>query len=288
MLKQEIKPFVRLVLHTKLKGTQDLDVINNILFSVDSRLIYIVSGSGKMIIENQSYDLFPGTVVMFKAGTKYMWQPNDICYYIVNFDFNNVNSHITKSIHPISAKLFDSNLIVDSVYFDDEPLLNKPIVIYDNMLSEFFKTLYSEYTFAGEDCDLLLTNLMTTIIFKILRTKKECSNAKSPTSAILRAIILYVDSNYSTQFHISDIAQELGYHPAYINRVFKKHTGKSIRDYVLEFRLNTSIELLSTLDVSLAELSALCGFTNYHYFSRCFKQKFGVSPIKWKSKTHHI
>lgn len=52
-------------------------------------------------------------------------------------------------------------------------------------------------------------------------------------------------------------------------------------NYIKINRLNKAINLLSTNNYSISEVSALCGFNEPNYFTRCFKSHFGKSPTEY-------
>ena len=55
-------------------------------------------------------------------------------------------------------------------------------------------------------------------------------------------------------------------------------TGYTPNDYLRLFRLKKAAELLSEGNYNVSEISYKVGISDPLYFSRCFKQQFGVSP----------
>ncbi len=283
MLLSQIKPFVRQALRANFKENDETDIKQ---FSVDSRLFYITSGNGKITVKDTVYEVSPGNVIIFRAATKYIWTTDNIECYIVNFDFTQSHAHVKQTFHPIRAELYRESDIIDIVSFDDEPLLNEPIVVSGSDFKELAKMIFLEYTMGGENSEAILSSLMTAMILKILHTKKSAVHEESKADALSRKIISYISANYSRPIQVSDIAEWAHYNPVYINRLFKKSTGHTVHEYLCEYRLNVSAELLATLNVTVIEIAAMCGFCNLHYFSRCFKKRFGLSPTQWKSKNN--
>ncbi len=284
MQKEQISPFVRQVLRADLKGYDDKNEERIKLFTVDSRLFYVISGSGKITIGETIHNISTGNAVLFMAGTEYTLEPDNMECYIVNFDFTRTHSDIKQTFHPLNYEFFDRSKIIDNVEFDNEPLLNEPIVILENRLEGLLKNLFIEYTVGGDDCEALLSAYMSAVIFKILRQRKAITLSETKSEAISRKVISYINANYSRQIGISDIAKSVGYHPAHLNRLFKSCVGKTIHNYLAEYRLSVSTELLSTLNAGVAEIASMCGFSNYHYFSRCFKDRYGITPSSWRKQ----
>ena len=117
----DIDPFVRQALVGSLDKENTHDV-NTKIKTVDSRLFYIISGGGEMIIEGTSYPIEAGTTVLFSAGTEYVWAVEGVKYYAVNFDFTHRFSHIVTTYHPIKSELFSDDRIIEPAAFEDTPL----------------------------------------------------------------------------------------------------------------------------------------------------------------------
>lgn len=80
------------------------------------------------------------------------------------------------------------------------------------------------------------------------------------------------------------IADELCVSRSVLYRRIKSLTGLSPNDCVRDYRLKRAVELMDSGE-SLSDVSEHCGFSSYSYFSKSFKQHFGMSPKDWlKSK----
>lgn len=78
--------------------------------------------------------------------------------------------------------------------------------------------------------------------------------------------------------NMNRIAEELGISSSGLQKSLKRHVGKSVSQYVREYRLMRSRDLMEAGEASLTEISARSGFRNLSYFSKSFKNFFGVSP----------
>ncbi|MBQ2750587.1 MAG: helix-turn-helix transcriptional regulator [Clostridia bacterium] len=54
--------------------------------------------------------------------------------------------------------------------------------------------------------------------------------------------------------------------------------------YVAKLRLERGAELLGSGQYNVTEVAALCGYDNIYYFSRCFKEAYGVPPSLYPPK----
>ncbi len=70
----------------------------------------------------------------------------------------------------------------------------------------------------------------------------------------------------------------------HFRRVFKKAAGMPPRQYLIEQRLRLASELLLKEDVPVAEIGSLVGIDDEHYFSRLFRRRFSVPPLKYRKE----
>ncbi len=75
-----------------------------------------------------------------------------------------------------------------------------------------------------------------------------------------------------------------GYSEDYVRAMFKKSTGKTPIGLLTEMRINHACLLIDMYKktLSLSEIAEKCGYTDYIYFSRRFKELVGVSPLKYQ------
>ncbi len=84
-------------------------------------------------------------------------------------------------------------------------------------------------------------------------------------------------------FKISDFVISLGFNMDYVRRCFKEETGMTPLEYITKIRLNYAKKLLlQETYISVVDVSEKCGFNDSFYFSKVFKQNFGISPLNYR------
>lgn len=68
-------------------------------------------------------------------------------------------------------------------------------------------------------------------------------------------------------------------------KVFKKATGRSPRQYLIDLRLRAAVNLLSTTDMPVQEVARQSGFDDAFYFSRLFSRRMGKSPAGYRARS---
>ncbi len=88
---------------------------------------------------------------------------------------------------------------------------------------------------------------------------------------------------FDSRIDINTLLKNSGYAPDYIRVQFKKITGKTPIEFLTNVRIHHACYLINVYrnSLTLIEVAEKCGFTDYVYFSKRFKQITGVSPRKY-------
>lgn len=87
---------------------------------------------------------------------------------------------------------------------------------------------------------------------------------------------------------IDDICRETAYSRAYLFRIFKEKTGKTIMRYYLELKIEESKRLLRENELTVREISDKLGFNTPEYFTKSFKRVTGFTPLVYKKKSANL
>ncbi len=109
---------------------------------------------------------------------------------------------------------------------------------------------------------------------------EETSSAAADTR--FTEVLDYIDTHFSLELTIPYLAQKFGYDKSYFCRKFKAQTGITCTEYINSLRLDHAAIMLKGSTESITDIALKCGFADANYFSRCFKEKYGVSPLAWR------
>lgn len=96
-------------------------------------------------------------------------------------------------------------------------------------------------------------------------------------------IIKYINDNYNDiDLSLSKISENIHFTSAYICTIFKEHTGKTINNYITEYRLEKSMEFLKNKNIKINNIANKVGYTDGNYFTKIFKRKTGLTPSEYR------
>lgn len=80
----------------------------------------------------------------------------------------------------------------------------------------------------------------------------------------------------------AELERALNYSGDYLNRVMKKYSGMTLVEYGLDVCLKDTARLLRATDESISDIMKNFGFSNRTYFNKIFKDKYGVTPKRYR------
>ena len=94
--------------------------------------------------------------------------------------------------------------------------------------------------------------------------------------------IRYIQENYQSDLNIDTICNSISFSKYYFCKLFKEHTGMTVHQYVTEFRINKSKELLSYSKLSIAAVANSVGFKNTLTYTRSFEKLVHMTPSEYR------
>ncbi|MER3375405.1 MAG: AraC family transcriptional regulator [Allomuricauda sp.] len=123
----------------------------------------------------------------------------------------------------------------------------------------------------------------------MMQHNKEMANKRPQSSLLKREMKIIrnyakkIEKNISKDFSLEDIAAETGLTQAKLQEGFKLLYNKTVTEYIRHARLEVARDLINTTEMNISEVVYSIGFTSRSYFSKIFKEKYGISPSEFKS-----
>lgn len=157
--------------------------------------------------------------------------------------------------------------------------LTSPTVIMDNAANEgmaLAKIIYAN-RYSNTEYLSSLCNAFAYYLFERLKIDNEMHRVIE--DIINKMAVSFYDSN----FCVTDLLKKSGYAEDYIRAQFKKLTKSTPIEFLTKIRISHACYLIDKYKnlLSLSEIAERCGYTDYTYFSRKFKQITNVSPKEY-------
>lgn len=105
----------------------------------------------------------------------------------------------------------------------------------------------------------------------------------SSDNAFLKSLDNYILNN-PTKTTLNGFAAFIKYSYSSARNSVKKYTGMNFNEYVRLSKINLCAKLLRETDTSVSEIISITGYENESYFRRKFKEKYGMSPNKYRKQ----
>lgn len=130
----------------------------------------------------------------------------------------------------------------------------------------------------------LLEILATYHEYGLISRKEVHTNIKRSKQDKLKELLNYIDSHYAGPITIKDASNRLGVTDQYFCRFFKRVTGMSFTEYLNDLRLRRAAKEIELTNRAISDIAYEHGFENVGYFFKSFKNKFSMTPLKYRKK----
>lgn len=164
-------------------------------------------------------------------------------------------------------------------------LLERRVFRYSNEELYHCQQRLVEALQVGAGRELMLASVLYEYLYLLLRHYGRSTRRETVIrygNQYVKQIKEYIASSYAEGVQVSDVAEYLQVDRSYLFRLFKEETGKSLQEYLIEFRLRKACELLRMTDYPIGTVACSVGYTDPFYFARLFHKRVGVSPTVYR------
>jgi YesN/AraC family two-component response regulator len=105
---------------------------------------------------------------------------------------------------------------------------------------------------------------------------------KDETRDAVEEAIQYIRQYLDRDLSVSEIAEYVGLNPEYLTKLFKKNTGSTLKEYIVNEKMESAKILLATTTLPVTLISSHVGYGNYSNFTRSFKHLAGCTPMEYR------
>lgn len=153
---------------------------------------------------------------------------------------------------------------------------SKGILINSLLHSDSYHILSSHAKDSIYNMELYLRYVITMIQKRLEALDSEKSIAES--------MVEYVNQHYTEDISRNDLTDIFYLDPDYASKLFKKETGMSFKNYIIQKRIEAAKDLLSSTNLPINTIADNVGYGNYSYFTRIFKKTTNMTPIEYRDR----
>ena len=112
----------------------------------------------------------------------------------------------------------------------------------------------------------------------LINLLKDIEKYKTKNDFILDNSINFLEKYYYKDLSLTELANVCNMSDSYFSRKFKERFNINFSTYLLNIRLEKAKDLLKEKNLNIENISEMVGFKDTSYFSKSFKQKYGIAP----------
>ena len=237
------------------------------LFVVVEGTLYIGTSSAEYTVNTGEYLIMPPNE--FQHGTK----PSGCSFYWMHFEYNQEQNN-----HEILSNNASLSYVSGQLLFAEQGKLSSPdrIIILMKQLQDSDRR-YRELTLNRYLCSAILAEVaLQNQIYPVYGNKimKE---------QLFQDICDYISWHLTDNIKVTQIANYFGYNEKYLTTFFKQHAGISIKQYILQVKMERAKASLSETTEPVSQIAFQLGFTDAHNFSNAFRKITGLSPSEYRN-----
>lgn len=235
-----------------------------------TELLLICEGEGTYQIDGKEYKVEPRSLIVYNQGIwheekSFPHKPHRMLYVAFsNLRLNGLakGSFIKEHQSPV-IPLKDRYFMIEQRFREIINLVDRPSPESQRIINHLLVVLLAE--------------LADAIHHK--ETNKKSMNA----TQTVNKMIYYIQNNYSQNITLEDLSKFSYLSPFHLIRQFKKETGLSPIQYLIQYRIEVSKQYLLNTEESIEKISELVGYQSTTYFQNIFKKVVGMPPGEFRS-----
>ena len=227
---------------SRYKTQYGINIHTHLYFEVE----YVLRGSCYQTIQNESYEFSRGDIAFFKPESRHKYHTSselEILRLKIEPDF-------IPQIYKNYADKFDSANIIH--------LPPNEVVRIENILLMIEKEFNNKNEFFSEVIFGYL-EIFFALLIRINNSDKNATNRNSNVD--FKSIISYIEKNIKTVTP-SSVALYFGYNSPYFSKLFKRHMGCNLSEYINRSKLEIATKFLSDTNKRIENIGYEVGFNN--------------------------
>lgn len=238
-------------------------------------IIYILSGYGLVVVDNQQYTARPGRMFIFPPFRLHKVQING----------SEKHPYIRTIVHIDQTQVLKALESFPRHYKNFRYLSSdsSPAQAYDlSDKMDFIATTLKQFEAVNQGPDYHISEVML-LTMQLMNSLPDTDESFRKKDITLSTHIMdWVERHYSERLSLELLSAELGFSPGYISKIFREQTGGTLQEYILCRRIKEGCDLLQTTHLSVSDIAKSVGFNDVTYFITRFKKLMKYTPLQYK------
>lgn len=116
-------------------------------------------------------------------------------------------------------------------------------------------------------------------------TPNNADNTSTFKNNHLRQAVIFIESHYSEEINLKNIAEAAGINHTTLTSLFKEESNMTAIEYLQNYRISVAKKQLEFTDVPMKDIANRCGFKTVQHFNRIFKNITGFTPATFRTES---
>lgn len=236
------------------------------LIVMTSGTLYLASGEQRFSLSKGEYLLLPPLAKQFG------YKASECSFYWLHFSTENAIA-VTESASDSTSVSAGEVILPQSGTLSS---LEKIIVMMKQLQDSV--RCYNDKTLGNYMSTVILCELYNQVFFS-----SHPPAGKSKQEQLYNDIVDYIKWSRSEHIKVSQIAEYFGYNVKYLSHLFSTISGTSLKQYILQQKMELAKYLLTDTNQNINEVSLQLGYKDCHTFMKSFKKIVGLTPSEFRN-----
>lgn len=240
----------------------------------DIEVNYLVKGAARYFLGRSEWVLPERKLVAFWGGVPHRIVATSPDVQLLSITVSLLDVLRLKQAKGMSDALLDGAILAEPVELTSPQRMERWLLEANSNESNFQQAAKLE---------ILAALMRSQVTVPARRASASATTELEPVLLMCR----HVTANLGAPLGSTDIADVAGLHPNYAMRLFKRLTGMTIQEYVVQCRMAEAQRLLLRTSGSVEEIGERAGFQCASQYYATFKRVTGITPLQYR-KMHQI
>ncbi len=242
-------------------------------------IVYIISGDVAFMIDDHSFRLGDHTLAAFPPGLRHgvLVDSNHPPYerYMLHFD---------PSCLSVERRILLQEVLPSQLFSSDQS--RGEACVWRNMEHSGVlqcMEMMENLRLSPPDTVTMLLPIYLEALLGMMLAEQQRRGQPAPrrerTSTTQQDLVLWVERHFTENITLESLAERFFLSRGYVNTIFRRATGSTVKNYVLKRRMSY-VQMLLSSGLPATQAAARAGFDDYTTFYRAFVRAFGHSPSK--------